>query len=210
MSNFIQDWWRKLLAKWFKKPDPPAPPLHPRNDAKQQCHWSDAAGAPGELVPGVSWGLRWEQDEKATRGAWFFYYKGGGDGLYKPHEWDVDGKVTGNNRLWLLPEKNPLNGMRFLATHLRYAYEAAPDAEGDVVRWCTWRGGKRVDGSHVTFNEAGIPTSSLTESPDFYHANKIKIRDAKVTLSGNILLAKDLFNQVVFRKKIFDRDCRQE
>jgi hypothetical protein len=110
---------------------------------------------------------------------WVFTYKGG-DGLYKPE-----------SRLWLLDA-----GVR--SAQVLQAGEYTP--EGTVVRWLRIGGnsGARADGSQAA-----------ADDPGFYHSNRLKLRDAKVSRSGNRLVA-TLRDGRKLQMVIVDREVRQE
>jgi hypothetical protein len=103
----------------------------------------------------------------------------GGDGLYKPE-----------SRLWLV------GGVK--ASDVLTAGDY--DATGRVVRWLRIGSneGPRADGNQV-----------IVESSDMYHSGQLKLRDAKVSASGNtlILICRDGRR---LEKRIIDRDWRQE
>jgi hypothetical protein len=103
----------------------------------------------------------------------------GGAGLYKPE-----------SRLWLVGS--------IKASEVLTAGEY--DATGRVVRWLRIgsNDGPRADGNQV-----------IVENSDMYHSGQLKLRDAKVSASGNtlILICRDGRR---LEKRIIDRDWRQE
>lgn len=122
----------------------------------------------------------------------------GGDGLYKPEA-----------NLWLLPSKHPTNGQRFLAEHLGTAGEFRDENGTELVKYFKWPGGvgaisdQPMDGAHPAI---GI-------NPDdgsMYFSAQIKCRSAKANATGNWFIARDIYNQLIFKKQIQDRNVRQE
>ena len=187
-------WLKKIWEALFGKPiNPPIPPVepppvlpvHPRNDKSKKCEWSEACGAPDVLNPAYKWTLAWEDEKDANekptgKGFWQFHYFGG-VGLYKPHEWNPDGSIKGNNRLWLLPAANPTNGQPFKIEHIGKLEEVLPSGK---------------------VNLKGKATG--------YFGNRIIVRDAIVSVDGASLRCLDVYGQVVFLKTIANRKCRQE
>jgi len=104
----------------------------------------------------------------------------GGDGLYKPE-----------SRLWLLP-----SGIR--APMVYQAYEVA----GDIRRYL--RLGENT-GPHATGDQWPV-----IDNPAYYHNDRLKMRDAKVTRDGARLEAIDRTGKVLAAMTVEQRDVRQE
>lgn len=104
----------------------------------------------------------------------------GGWGLYKPE-----------SSLWLAKL-----GVR--APQVKTAGEYRPD--GTVVKWLQLgnRQGPRADGQQPA-----------ADSSNYYHSNRLKFRDAKVTASGNTLKLVTRDGKT-YTKTIVDRNVRQE
>jgi hypothetical protein len=124
---------------------------------------------------------------------------GGGDGLYKPYEWDDDGKITAKSKLWLLPA--PIK-----AAQVHRAGEFRPD--GTLVRWFSW------PGSDVPYpaNNRTVDGTALAPAPpsSYYHNGRLKMRQAKATTAGNIFRALDATGGVLAALTIIDPERRQE
>jgi hypothetical protein len=193
-------------------PVPPAPnpvKLHPRNNPAQKPEWNEAAGAPDALVEGKSYGFQWDKEGDGPRGVWTFEYReNGAPGLYKPHEWDIDGKRIQNNRLLLL-KRNPTNGQGMRPEHIGQAYHADVSALDVPVAWLTWAdktplGGKPIDGSQIG-RAWGAEEWKL-----YMFGDAVKLRSAKPPAQGMAIVVTDIYGQRLFAWVPTDIHCRED
>ena len=105
----------------------------------------------------------------------------GGDGLYKPE-----------SRLWLLPR-----GIR--APQVFKAFESIDDGGSERYLRIGGHEGERANG-----------TQSGGDDPGYYHAGRLKLRDAKVTRDGARLIAIDAAGRIIAEMTVQQREVRQE